>query len=58
MTYTYEIVTDEITQSEILKRTDEVGIIAWVPMVAGNADYESYLNPQAEQSTPNLSPIE
>ena len=58
MTYTYEIVIDEITKSEILKRTDETGVISWIPMVAGNADYEAYLNPEAEQSTPNLTPAE
>ncbi len=26
-----------------------------VPMVEGNSDYQRYLNPEAEQSTPNLS---
>jgi hypothetical protein len=55
MTYTYEIVIDEITQSEILKRTDETGVVAWIPMVDGNSDYQRYLNPEAEQSTPNLA---
>ena len=40
---------------EILEMTDSNGVVSTVPMVAGNADYEAYLNPKAEQSTPNLS---
>jgi hypothetical protein len=31
------------------------GIISFVPDDEGNPDYQRYLNPQAEQSTPNLS---
>jgi hypothetical protein len=50
---TYEIVKNEF--SEMLKRTDETGFVSWIPMVRGNADYEEYLNPKAEQSTPNLT---
>ena len=40
---TYEIVKNEF--GEMLKQTDETGFVSWVPMVAGNADYEAYLNP-------------
>jgi hypothetical protein len=52
MKYTYEIIVSDFDNSEVLKRTDKDGGIAWIPMVAGNADYEEYLNPKAEQSTP------
>jgi hypothetical protein len=34
--------------------TDENGQVWGVPMVEGNADYENYLNPKAEQSTPTV----
>ena len=51
MKYTYEIVTDEITKSETLKRSDG----AFIPMDEANADYQRYLNPEAEQFTPSLA---
>jgi hypothetical protein len=41
---------------DYLEMIDLDGTISSVPMVAGNADYEAYLNPQAEQSTPILPP--
>jgi hypothetical protein len=50
----YEVIKNEYDE-EILKRENEDGTTSWIPMVAGNADYEAYLNPQAEQSTPNLT---
>jgi hypothetical protein len=40
----YEEVTTELGK-KVIKRTDENGLVAWIPMVAGNADYEAYLNP-------------
>lgn len=43
MDYTYEVITNEL--GEVLKRTDKNGLVAWIPMVAGNSDYEAYLNP-------------
>jgi hypothetical protein len=54
---TYEIVKNSFMgiETETLKRTDPDGLVSWIPMVAGNADYERYLNPEAEQSTPNLA---
>jgi hypothetical protein len=55
MEYTYEIVKDELTQSEILKRTDADNLVAWIPVDPANSDYQRYLNPEAEQSTPNLA---
>jgi hypothetical protein len=54
---TYEIITTDLG-SEIIKRTDESGAIAWIPLDLGNSDYQAYLdrdNPKAEQSTPNLA---
>jgi hypothetical protein len=51
MTKTYELKTFE-DGTKYLEMTDENGQIWGVPMVAGNADYERYLNPEAEQSTP------
>jgi hypothetical protein len=54
MTYTYEIIKHELNQSETIKRTDENGLIAWIPTDLANSDYQRYLNPEAEQSTPNL----
>jgi hypothetical protein len=54
---TYEIVKDSFMgiETETLKRTDSDGLVSWIPMVAGNADYERYLNPEAEQSTPSVT---
>ena len=39
----YEIIENDFGQ--ILKRDNEDGTISFIPMVAGNADYEAYLNP-------------
>ncbi len=44
MKYTYEEITWE-TGGKIIKRTDEDGGIAWVPIDPANADYQEYLNP-------------
>jgi hypothetical protein len=51
MKYTYEEVTDELS-GKMIKRTDEDGLVAWIPLDTGNSDYQRYLNPEAEQSTP------
>jgi hypothetical protein len=48
---TYEIKQD-ISGNDYLEMTTPNGVVSFVPMVAGNADYENYLNPEAEQSTP------
>ena len=55
MEYTYEIEVSTLGKNEILKRTDENGVITWIPMDEANSDYQRYLNPEAEQSTPNLA---
>jgi hypothetical protein len=51
---TYEIKQD-ISDNDYLEMTTPDGVVSFVPMVAGNADYENYLNPQAEQSTPMVA---
>jgi len=38
--------------NDIIQREDENGTIVFIPMDEGNADYQRYLNPEAEQSTP------
>jgi len=47
----YEIITTS-TGVEVLQRTDEDGKIWSIPMDETNSDYQRYLNPEAEQSTP------
>jgi hypothetical protein len=54
---TYEIVTNtelDGTETQILKRENADGTISWIPMDESNSDYQRYLNPEAEQSTPIL----
>ena len=48
---TYKEITNQYGET-YLEMTDENGDVSYVPMVDGNADYEVYLNPIAEQSTP------
>jgi hypothetical protein len=47
----YEKVTNELG-NESIKRTDPDGKIWWIPIDPANSDYQRYLNPEAEQSTP------
>jgi hypothetical protein len=47
----YEEVTTELGNT-ILKRTDADGKVWWIPADPANSDYQRYLNPEAEQSTP------
>jgi len=53
MKYTYEVITSDFG-GQVIKRTDENGLVAWIPTDLTNSDYQRYLNPEAEQSTPNL----
>jgi hypothetical protein len=55
MKYTYKEIVDEVYGITTIERTDENGDIAWIPANPANADYQRYLNPEAEQSTPNLT---
>ncbi len=54
MTYEYELITDERGASTV-KRTDDLGNVAWIPTDPANSDYQRYLNPEAEQSTPSVT---
>ena len=47
----YEKVTTEIGQ-EFIVRDNEDGSFSWIPCELSNSDYQRYLNPEAEQSTP------
>jgi hypothetical protein len=53
MTFIYEEVKDEF--GSVIKRTDADGVISWIPTDPANSDYQRYLNPEAEDFTPNLS---
>ena len=50
----YEEITNELGD-KIIKRTEADGKVSWIPTDPANSDYQRYLNPEAEQSTPNLS---
>jgi hypothetical protein len=38
----------------IIERLNEDGSISFIPKDLANSDYQRYLNPEAEQSTPSL----
>jgi hypothetical protein len=50
MKYTYEEVADDFGNKSI-KRTDEDGLVAWIPMDGGNSDYQAYLKSLDETAT-------
>jgi hypothetical protein len=52
MTYTYETITNDLSQTQTIKRTDENGLVLWIPTDSANSDYQRYLNPEAEHFTP------
>ncbi len=41
--YTYEVITDEKTGEEVIKRTDSNGVESWIPRNPANRDYAEYL---------------
>lgn len=47
----YEEVVTELGNT-MIKRTDLDGKVWWIPTDPANSDYQRYLNPEAEQSTP------
>jgi hypothetical protein len=51
--YEYEEVIE--LGSKMIKRTDENGSVAWIPLDLTNSDYQRYLNPEAKQSTPKVA---
>jgi hypothetical protein len=48
---TYKVVKN-VAEIEYIERTTEDGVISWIPIDEANPDYQRYLNPEAEQSTP------
>jgi hypothetical protein len=46
--YTYEVIEN------IIKRTDEVGNVTWIPTDSANADYQEYLNPKTDNEAATL----
>jgi len=48
---TYQI--REGLNGDILIKVED-GVESFVPMVESNSDYQRYLNPEAEQSTPEV----
>jgi hypothetical protein len=52
---TYEEV-ESIFGEGCIKATFEDGRVLLIPKDEANSDYQRYLNPEAEQSTPNLAP--
>ena len=52
MTKNYQKVTTP-TGEEIIQY-EENGVLYSIPKDEANSDYQRYLNPEAEQSTPNL----
>jgi hypothetical protein len=49
----YEKVEDEF--GSFIKRTTDDGVISFIPINEANSDYQRYLNPEAEQSTPSVT---
>jgi hypothetical protein len=50
----YEPFTSE-TGNEFIKRTNEDGSVSFIPLDPANSDYQRYLNPETEQSTPMVT---
>jgi hypothetical protein len=55
MTITYTPKENEIGYKYIeMLDSDKPNSVAVIPIDEANSDYQRYLNPEAEQSTPNL----
>jgi hypothetical protein len=56
MTVTYNHIQSdpETLTFEHIERFNEDGTVSWIPIEPANSDYQRYLNPEAEQSTPIL----
>ena len=54
MIITYEEITSEFGQ-KFIQRNNEDGTITYIPLDEANSDYQRYLNPEAEQSTPSVT---
>jgi hypothetical protein len=53
MTRKYNVITDELTGQEVIWY-EENGVRVSFMADPANSDYQRYLNPEAEQSTPIL----
>jgi hypothetical protein len=51
---TYTVTVDELTGLKTIHRIDTDGKVWAIPEDETNSDYQRYLNPEAEQSTPIL----
>jgi hypothetical protein len=47
--------TYEVLENGYIMRTNDDGSVSTIPNDEANADYQRYLNPEAEQSTPSLT---
>jgi hypothetical protein len=52
MKSTYKVI--ELEDYSYIERTDADGKVWSIPMNETNSDYQRYLNPEAEQSTPSV----
>jgi hypothetical protein len=52
---TYEEIIDPTFKTKTIKATDKDGKEYWIPADPANSDYQRYLNPEAEQSTPSVT---
>ena len=52
---TYEKIISDVSGLEVIVKTNDDGSKTYIPADPTNADYQRYLNPEAEQSTPNLA---
>ena len=52
----YNLVENEL--GSYVERFNEDGTITSIPIDPANSDYQRYLNPEAEQSTPILPPAQ
>ena len=61
MKYIYEVIENAEMKLQIIKRTDDNGEIAWIPLDLANSDYQAYLNkdkPKVEHLTEIPTPDE
>jgi hypothetical protein len=48
----YKEIFDENQVLQCIERDNADGSFTYIPIDEGNSDYQRYLNPEAEQSTP------
>jgi hypothetical protein len=52
---TYSIYVSPLDGDETIQKINEDGSVSFIPKDPANSDYQRYLNPEAEQSTPSLT---